>query len=261
MKNILLPTGKSLPAVGVGTWHMGESASMRVKEQESIRFAIDLGYRVFDTAEMYGEGGAETLLGQAISEALRSNVVARDQLFIVSKVFPNNANPARMISACDQSRKRLQLEHIDLYLLQWPSAHPLEETVAGFESLQSLGWIHDWGVSNFDTQNMQALRSVAGGEHCAINQVYYSVANRGPEFDLLPWQKRHSIPMMAYSPLDQGGLVNRSSLVEITERLSASSAQVALAWLISRQSVMVIPKSQDKSRLRENFEAVDLSHR
>ena len=259
MNTVALPDGTTLPSIGLGTWKMGESARTRVAEVAAVRLAIEIGYRVIDTAEMYGEGGAEEVVGQAVAEALRAGAVTRDQLFIVSKVYPHNADRAGASAACGRSLKRLALDHIDLYLLHWPGPHPLGETVAGFEALQAEGRIRRWGVSNFDTGEMRELCGVADGAHCAANQVYYSLSARGAEFDLLPWQRERAMPLMAYCPLDQGGLANEPALREVAERHGATASQVALAWSMAQPGVMVIPKAAREAHLRENFAAAELT--
>ena len=219
MNTIRLPQGETLPSIGLGTWRMGESASSRRAEVAAIRLAVEIGYRVFDTAEMYGEGRAEQVLGQALDDALRSHAVQREELFIVSKVYPHNASRAGAVAACERSRQRLALDHIDLYLLHWPGSFALSQTIAGFETLQAAGRIRHWGVSNFDLAAMHALVATPGGECCASNQVYYSLSERGPEFDLLPWQREHAMPLMAYSPVDQGVLSQDRVLAQIGERV------------------------------------------
>jgi diketogulonate reductase-like aldo/keto reductase len=255
MNTIRLPQGETLPSIGLGTWRMGESAGSRRAEVAAIRLAVEIGYRVFDTAEMYGEGRAEQLLGLALIDALRAHAVRRDELFIVSKVYPHNASRAGTVAACERSLKRLALEHIDLYLLHWPGAHPLHETVAGFEALQAAGRIRHWGVSNFDRDAMESLVATPGGERCASNQVYYSLSERGPEFDLLPWQRKRAIPTMAYSPVDQGVLSHDRGLARIAQRVGATASQLALARLMAEPGVMVIPKAVREAHLRENFAA------
>ena len=257
MNTVCLPQGETLPAIGLGTWRMGESATSRRAEVAAIRLAVEIGYRVFDTAEMYGEGGAEEVLGIALEEALRAQAVRREELFIVSKVYPHNASRAGTLAACERSRKRLALDQIDLYLLHWPGSHPLNQTVAAFEALQSSGRIRHWGVSNFDLEAMQVLAATPGGAHCASNQVYYSLSERGPEFDLLPWQRTRAIPQMAYSPVDQGALARDATLRGIGERLGASASQLALARLMAEPGVMVIPKAVRETHLRENFTACE----
>lgn len=258
MNTVKLPDGTTLPALGLGTWHMGESAGSRVDEVAAVRLALELGYRVIDTAEMYGEGGAEEVVGQALAEALRAGTVTREQVFIVSKVYPHNASRDGVAAACERSLRRLGLDRIDLYLLHWPGPHPLRETVAGFEALQSQRRIAHWGVSNFDTDDMRALVAVRGGERCAANQVYYSPSTRGAEFDLLPWQRARTMPMMAYCPLDQGDLAREAVLQAIGERHDATASQVALAWLMSRGGVMPVPKAVREPHLRANLAAADL---
>ena len=258
MNTVTLPDGTRLPALGLGTWHLGESAASRAAEVAAVRLALELGYRVLDTAEMYGEGGAEEVLGQALAEALRTGTVARDEVFVVSKVYPHNASRAGVVAACERSRKRLGLDRIDLYLLHWPGPHPLHDTVAGFEVLQSQGRITHWGVSNFDTDDLTQLSAVPGGERCAANQVYYSPSTRGAEFDLLPWQRARSMPLMAYCPLDQGDLAQDAALQKVAERHGATASQVALAWLIARGGVMPIPKAVREPHLRANLAAIDL---
>ena len=257
MNSVALPAGVALPALGLGTWHMGEAACTRAAEVAAVRLALEIGYRVIDTAEMYGEGGAEEVVGRAAAEALRTGAVTRDEIFIVSKVYPHNASRGGVAAACDRSLRRLGLDWIDLYLLHWPGPHPLRDTVAGFEALRADGRIRHWGLSNFDTPEMKALAG-AGGERCAANQVYYSLSARGAEFDLLPWQREHSMPLMAYCPLDQGGLVNEPVLREVAGRHGATASLVALAWLMAQRGVMVIPKAVREAHLRENFAAAEL---
>ncbi len=258
MNTVTLPDGAKLPSIGLGTWKMGESTRTRAAEVAAVRLAIEIGYRVIDTAEMYGEGGAEEVVGQAVAESLRVGTVTRDELFIVSKVYPHNANRAGLAAACARSLKRLALDHIDLYLLHWPGPHPLRETVAGFEALEAEGRIRRWGVSNFDTGEMHELSGLPGGAHCAANQVYYSLSARGAEFDLLPWQRERAMPLMAYCPLDQGGLIDEPVLHEVADRHGATASQVALAWLMAQPGVMVIPKAVRESHLRDNFAAAAL---
>ena len=258
MNTVKLPDGTTLPALGLGTWHMGESTAQRAPEVAAVRLALELGYRVIDSAEMYADGGAEEVLGLGLAEALRNGTVTRDQVFIVSKVYPHNASRAGVAAACERSLKRLGLDHIDLYLLHWPGPHSLRETVAGFEALQAKGRISHWGVSNFDTDDMTQLSAVPGGERCSANQVYYSPSTRGAEFDLLPWQRARSIPLMAYCPLDQGDLADDAVLHGVAERHGAAASQVALAWLIARGGVMPIPKAVREAHLRANLAAADL---
>jgi diketogulonate reductase-like aldo/keto reductase len=218
MNTITLPEGSRVPALGLGTWHMGESAARRDAEIAAVRLALELGYRVVDTAEMYGDGGAERIVGQALADALRAGTLAREQVFVVSKVTPHNASRRGIAAACERSRLRLGLDHIDLYLLHWQGPHPLRETIAGFEDLQQQGRITHWGVSNFNVEDLANLSAAPGGQRCAANQVYYSLSTRGPEFGLLPWQHSKSMPLMAYCPLDQGDLANHPGLIRLAER-------------------------------------------
>jgi len=255
--SLRLPSGHGLPALGLGTWRMGESRARRNHELAALRSALDMGYRLFDTAEMYAEGGAEELLGEALTQALRGPM-SREQLFIVTKVYPHNASAQGMLAACERSRRRLQLDHVDLYLLHWRGDLPLRQTVEGFERLQQLGWIRHWGVSNFDLAGMQDLQRVDGQGHCATNQVWYSASQRGVEFDLLPWQREHGMPQMAYSPIDQAALARSDVLEGIGRRIGASAAQVALAWVLRDDRVIAIPKAVTAEHLRDNLAAANL---
>lgn len=262
MKTCPLPDGTPMPALGLGTWRLGESAAARPQEVAALRLALDIGYRLIDTAEMYGEGGAEEVLGAALAEALRGGGLRREALFIVSKVYPHNASRAGTVAACERSLRRLGLDQIDLYLLHWRGQHALAHTVEAMQALQATGKIRHWGVSNLDTDDMDELLA-AGGSACACNQVYYSPAERGPEFSLLPWLRQRRMPLMAYSPLDQGaagGLVTDATLAAIgAAHGGASAAQVALAWLLAQPGVAVIPKAGSEKHLRENFAAAALS--
>ena len=253
--------GEVWPALGLGTWRMGEAAASRRAEVAAVRAAIEMGYRVIDSAEMYGEGGAEEVVGNAVADCLRAGTVKRDELFIVSKVYPHNASAAGTVAACERSRKRLGLDSIDCYLLHWRGPVPLAETVAAFEDLRSRGRIRHWGVSNFDLDDMEELLSVNGGERCATNQIYYSLTTRGPAFALLPWQEARGIVTMAYSPIDQGALSRNADLRALASRRAITPAQLALAWLSAQAGVMAIPKSADLGRLKENLDsrAVELS--
>ena len=258
MKTVLLPDGHTLPALGLGTWRMGETASARAREVAAVRRAFEIGYRVIDTAEMYGEGGAESIVGEALSDAIRAGGLRREDVFVVSKVYPHNAGRAAAIAACERSRKRLQLDTIDLYLLHWRGGVPLQETVSAFETLHDRKQIGRWGVSNFDVDDLSELWQVKGGSGCATNQIYYSLTERGPDVELLPWQQRHHIPTMAYSPIDQGALSRSGELAAMATQRGVSQAQLALAWILSRPNVMAIPKAVREAHLRENFEAAAL---
>ena len=247
-----------MPALGLGTWRMGEVGSRRTAEINAVRLAIDMGYRVIDTAEMYGEGGAEEVVGQALAQALQSGDVKREELFIVSKVYPHNASRSGTRVACERSLKRLGLDHIDLYLLHWRGPHGLADTVAAFEQLKTRGQIRHWGVSNLDTSDMDELSAIHQGGHCAANQVYYSLGQRGAEFSLLPWLRGHGMPAMAYCPIDQGVLAGNKVLTGLGQPHGASAAQVALAWVLAQPGVMAIPKAVQETHLRENLAAASL---
>ena len=234
----LLPGALRMPALGLGTWRLGEAPRAHGAELAALRQALDIGWRAFDSAEMYGEGGAEMLLGQALSAALRGPL-QRDQLFVVSKVYPHHASAKGVVAACERSLKRLQLDRLDLYLLHWRGAVPLAQTVTGFEQLRQRGLIRHWGVSNFDLDDLRELMAIPGGEACAANQVWYSLGRRGVEFDLLPWQQQRALPLMAYSPLDQGALAAHAGLQSLAAELGATPAQLALARLLAQPGVMV----------------------
>jgi diketogulonate reductase-like aldo/keto reductase len=216
---------------------------------------VEIGYRLFDTAEMYGEGGAERVLGQALAQALRGRGVQRKQLCVVSKAYPHHGDVAGLRRACDASRRRLQLDTIDLYLLHWRGDIPLVETVRGFEQLQQLGWIRHWGVSNFDVDDLDELLAVPGADACAANQVYYSLSERGVEFDLMPSMHRHRMPLMAYCPIDGGRVTQHARLCKLAATLNISTAQLALAWLLRQPDVMAIPKAGQEAHLLENWQS------
>jgi diketogulonate reductase-like aldo/keto reductase len=240
---------------------MGESKRTRVAETTAVLHALSIGYRLIDTAEMYGEGGAEEVVGAALAQAITQRIVKREDVLIVSKVYPHNASMQGVQEACVRSLRRLGVERIDLYLLHWRGAHPLEQTVAGFETLKAQGKIAQWGVSNFDAADMQELWSVAQGPRCAANQVYYSMSERGIEFDLLPWQRdvAHRVPTMAYCPIDQGVLARSDALRTLGKTLDATPAQIALAWLIQQGDVIAIPKAVKPEHQQENFAAQNIT--
>ncbi len=244
-----------LPALGLGTWRMGESPSRRAAELAAVRRALELGYRLIDTAEMYGEGGAEEVVGQALADSIAAGVVRREDVVVVSKVYPHNASTRGVQQACDRSRARLQLDTIDLYLLHWRGRVPLAQTLDGFEALVERGHIRRWGVSNFDGADLQELWRLPGGAQCAANQVWYSPSRRGIEFDLLPWQGERALPTMAYSPIDQGSLSANAALADIGQPKGLSAAQVALAWVMRNGDVIAIPKATSEPHLRDNLAA------
>jgi diketogulonate reductase-like aldo/keto reductase len=257
MNTLNLPSGTTIPVLGLGTWRMGESRARRSEEIAAVRHAIEIGYRLIDTAEMYGEGGAEEVLGQALAESLRAGDVRRDELFIVSKVYPHNASRKGTLAACERSRKRLGLDRIDLYLLHWRGEHALRDTAAAMRSLVDAGHIAHWGVSNFDLDDMEEL--IAAAPDCASNQVYFSLGERGPEFALLPWLRQHRMPLMAYSPIDQGTLARHKALARIAAVQGLTAAQLALAWVLAQPGVVPIPKAVKIEHLRENLAAAGVT--
>jgi diketogulonate reductase-like aldo/keto reductase len=254
---VMFPNGEERPALGLGTWRMGEDPARRRAEARALRLALEMGYRVIDTAEMYGAGGAEAVVGAALAAAI-SEGCAREQLFVVSKVLPTHADPQAMLEACEGSLRRLGLDYIDLYLLHWRGGVPLAETVRGFEQLQRRGWIRLWGVSNFALDDLRELGAVPGGAACAANQVYFSLSQRGVESELLAWQRLHQMPLMAYSPLDQGELADHPALRPVAGRHGVTPAQVALAWVLHRQGVLAIPKAGNAVHLRQDRAAASL---
>jgi diketogulonate reductase-like aldo/keto reductase len=251
LRTVLLPDGSAVPCLGQGTWRMGEDSSTRASEIAALRRGVELGLTLIDTAEMYGDGGAERLIG----EALRG---MRDQAFIVSKVYPQNAGGQALRRACENSLKRLSTDRIDLYLLHWRGNVPLKATVEGMTELQREGKIGAWGVSNFDTDDMDELFA-AGGADCATNQILYNLLRRGAEFDLLPAMARRKIPAMAYSPIEQGRLPGSGALVDIARRRQATKFQVALAWVLRRPDIIVIPKAATIDHVNANRAALEIA--
>jgi len=248
MRNVRFPDGAQVLAIGQGTWHMGEDPRQRSREVAALRQGLELGLSLIDTAEMYGEGGAEEVVGEAIAGR-------REQVFLVSKVYPFNASRRGIPEACERSLKRLGTDYLDLYLLHWRGEYPLEETVEAFERLREQGKIRRWGVSNLDLDDMHELNAPA----CATNQVLYNPEQRGIEFDLLPWCQEQCMPLMAYSPVGQGGrLLRHPALQSVAERHAASPAQIALAWALRQPGVIVIPKAVEPAHLRANAQAAAL---
>jgi len=251
MKTVSLPGGEIVPALGQGTWMMGERRDRRTAEIAALRAGVDLGMTLIDTAEMYGDGAAEMLIGEALGPV-------RDELFLVSKAYPQNASRKRLPLACEASLRRLGTDRLDLYLLHWRGSVPLGETVEAMEALKAAGKIRHWGVSNLDTDDMEDLLA-AGGDACSTDQILYNLTRRGPEHDLLPWLRDHAMPVMAYSPVEQGRLVAHPALAAIAERLNATPAQVALAWTLHRDGVIAIPKAGSVAHVQENRAAADLA--
>jgi len=249
---VTLPGGERVPALGQGPWHMGENRRRADEEAAAVRLGIELGMTLIDTAEMYGNGGAEEMVARAAEGV-------RDDLFIVSKVYPHNASRAGVIAACERSLERLRTDRIDLYLLHWRGSIPLTETIAGFERLLREGKIRHYGVSNFDRADMAEWATLKGGETVAADQVLYNLSRRGPEWDLLPWCRERGIAIMAYTPLGQGSLLHDRTLAEIARRRNATPAQVALAWLLRQEGMIVIPKAARLEHVRDNRGALGVA--
>ena len=244
-----LPSGEAIPSLGQGTWGMAEDARRRKDEVAALRVGIDLGMTLIDTAEMYADGGAEALVGEAIAGR-------RDELFLVSKVLPENATRPGTIAACEHSLRRLGTDRLDLYLLHWRGNVPLEETLDAFAALVDAGKIRYWGVSNFDVVDMIELWRLDGGAKVATDQVLYNLTRRGIEYDLMPWCRSRNIPIMAYSPIEQGRLLNHRDLRDVAARHGARPAQVALAWLLRQDGIVAIPKAANVAHVRENYAAL-----
>lgn len=244
-----LPSGESIPALGQGTWNIGDDPKRRQEEIATLRRGIDLGLTLIDTAEMYGDGRSESLVGEAIAGR-------RDEVFLVSKVYPHNASAKAMPRSCEASLRRLGVEMLDLYLLHWPGSVPLAETVAAFEGLQRAGKIRHWGISNFDADGMRELWATPGGTAARANQVLYHLGERGIEWDLLPALRERRIPVMAYSPFDQGRLLRKRALAAFAREHGMTPSQAALAWLLAQDGVVAIPKTGDRERLEENAGAL-----
>jgi len=248
---VILPGGEQVPALGMGTWRMGEDPGRRREEIATLRLGVDLGLTLVDTAEMYGEGRTEQFLGEALAGL-------RDRVFLVSKVYPHHAGRKQAAQACERSLRRLGTDRLDLYLLHWRGNVPLAETVAGFEDLRAAGKIRHWGVSNFDTADLAELFQLPGGAGCAVNQILYNLVRRGPEFDLLPWMGAHGVPLMAYSPIEQGRIPDGGPVAEIAALRGATRWQVALAWVLRRPGTLAIPKASRADHLRANHAALAL---
>ena len=250
MKTVCLPSGERVPAFGLGTWNIGDDPATRAEEIATLRFGLDSGAALIDTAEMYGDGRSEELIAQAIAGR-------RDEVFLVSKVYPQNASAKGMPAACERSLRRLDTDRIDLYLLHWRGNVPLEETLQAFMRLRQAGKIRHYGVSNLGCADMRALWRLPGGDGIATNQLLYNLARRGIEWDLLPWLRQRRIPVMAYSPLEQARLAGSSKLAGFAARHGMTPAQAALAWLLVQDDVIVIPKTGRRARLKENLGALD----
>lgn len=251
VRTTMLPSGEVIPVLGQGTWHLAEDPRRREAEIASLRLGLDLGLSVIDTAEMYADGATEELVGEAITGR-------RHEVFLVSKVLPQHATRSGMITACEGSLRRLGTDLLDLYLLHWRGTVPLEETLDGFAALRSRGMIRYWGVSNFDVGDMEELVALPGGSSVSTDQVLYNLMQRGIEFDLLPWCERRDIPIMAYSPIEQGRLLGHPVMKRLAEEHDATPSQIALAWVLRRERVVAIPKAGTPAHVRENFDALDV---
>ena len=249
MKRVALPCGETVSALGQGTWMLGDDPGQREEEIAALRRGIDLGLTLIDSAEMYGDGRSESLVGEAIAGR-------RDQVFVVTKVYPHNASRRAMPRSCEASLGRLRLETIDLYLLHWQGEVPLAETVQAFEALQRAGKIRHWGVSNLDPALMQSLWETPGGAAAQTNQVLYNLGRRGIEWDLRPWLRERRVALMAYSPIEQGRLLRQRALAEFARQRAMTPAQAALGWLLAQEGVIAIPKTGKRARLEENAGAL-----
>jgi diketogulonate reductase-like aldo/keto reductase len=251
IRTTLLPFGEAVPVLGQGTWGMAEDPRRRRAEVAALRLGLDLGLTLIDTAEMYGEGRVEELIGEAIEGR-------RNKAFLVSKVYPLNASRPAAVAACERSLRRLRTDRIDLYLLHWRGSVPLAETMEAFMALQQAGKIRHYGVSNLDLADLQELWSVPGGPAVATDQVLYNLTRRGIEYDLLPWCRAHRLPVMAYSPIEQGRLLGHAGLQRVAARHGATPAQVALAWVLRQNGLIAIPRAGAPAHVRENCAALDL---
>jgi diketogulonate reductase-like aldo/keto reductase len=248
---IALPDGTPMPVLGVGTWGYAESPGRRRNEIDALHAALDVGLTLIDTAEMYADGGAEDLVGEAL-------VGRRDEAFLVDKVLPSNASRRGTVEACERALRRLRTDRIDLYLLHWSGRYPLSETVQAFGELRDAGKIRAWGVSNLDVDDLDELAEVPGGGDVATDQILYNLVRRGPEWDLLPRATRDELPLMAYSPVEQGRLLDEPALREVADRHGATPAQVALAWVLGHPGIAAIPKTATPARMAENRAALDV---
>jgi diketogulonate reductase-like aldo/keto reductase len=250
MQTVTLPSGELVPAFGLGTWQIGDHAAQRAEEIATIRLALDLGARLIDTAEMYGAGQSETLVGEAIRGR-------RDEAFLVTKIYPHNASQQGTAAACERSLRRLGTDRIDLYLLHWRGQVPLEETLDAFVALQRAGKIRHYGVSNLDLSDMEEIWRLPGGQAVATDQLLYNLTRRGIERDLLPWLRERRIPVMAYSPIERADLLRNKKLLQFAQRHALTPVQAALGWLLAHDDIIVIPKTGSRERLKENLSALE----
>ncbi|MFJ5383009.1 aldo/keto reductase, partial [Cupriavidus sp. CER94] len=247
-----LPGGERVPALGMGTWNIGDHRATRAEEIATLQMGLDMGLRLVDTAEMYGEGQSESLIGEALAGR-------RDDAFLVSKVYPHNASRKGAVAACERSLRRLGTDHLDLYLLHWRGDVPFEDTIEAFQALQAAGKIRYFGVSNLDLSDMEEFWDTPGGDAVAVNQLLYNLSRRGIEFDLLPWLRERNVPVMAYSPIEQARLLRNAGLKGFAAEHGMTPAQAALAWLLASDDIIAIPKTGQRDRLRENMGALDIT--
>nr|WP_315596433.1 aldo/keto reductase [uncultured Cupriavidus sp.] len=252
MKHVTLPDGERIPALGMGTWNIGDDRNTRDEEIATLQTGLDMGLRLIDTAEMYGEGLSESLIGEALAGR-------RDDAFLVSKVYPHNASRKGTVAACERSLRRLGTDRLDLYLLHWRGDVPFEETIEAFLALQRAGKIRHFGVSNLDLADMEEFWDVPGGDATTVNQLLYNLSRRGIEYDLLPWMRERNVPVMAYSPIEQARLLRNPGLQRFAQQHGMTSAQAALAWLLTFDDIIAIPKTRHRDRLRENLRALDMT--
>ncbi|GAA0399943.1 aldo/keto reductase [Microbispora corallina] len=251
MRTTKLPSGEEVPVLGQGTWRMAEDRSLRETEIRALRLGVELGMTLIDTAEMYADGRAERLVGEAVAGH-------RDEVFLVGKVLPRNATREGTVAACEGSLRRLGTDRLDLYLLHWRGPVPLEETLAAFEQLVAAGLVRHWGVSNFDVSDMEEVVALPGGAAVQTDQILYNLTRRGPEYELIPWCHERGLPIMAYSPIEQGRLLDHQALFDVADRHEVTPAQVALAWVLRNDGVIAIPKSGDPAHVRHNAAALGI---
>lgn len=250
-KTIIFPNNDEVCALGQGTWYMGDNPLMKAEEIKALQRGIELGMSVIDTAEMYGDGRSERLVAEAIEGR-------RDNVFLVSKVLPSNASYRGTKEACVKSLRRLKTDYLDLYLLHWRGRYPLEDTITAMLELQQQGKIRQWGVSNFDVDDMEELYGITKGNTCATNEVLYNLSRRGIEYDLIPWCEENRIPLIAYSPIERGELMRNKTIKDIAQRNGLTAAQIALAWVLQHPSILAIPKARSISHIEENFKSLSI---
>ena len=252
IRAVSLPNGTNVPALGMGTWYLGEDPDQHDIQLSALRTGIEIGLTLIDTAEMYGDGAAEELVGKAVTGR-------RDDVFLVSKVLPSNATRRGTVEACRRSLRRLGTDHLDMYLLHWRGRVPLAETVAAFEELVQDGSIGCWGVSNFDAPDLDELLALPGGNRGQTDQVLYNLARRGPEYDLVPMCHQLGMPLMAYSPVDHGSLLEHPAVRDMAGNKGVTPAQLAIAWVLRLPSVFAVAKASTRAHVMENRAALEIS--